>query len=228
MCCFKGPFRGTSKTQLARKINEGGLSFFLCPPASCGREQRVLLRPPTPELWLLPSDLARAPRLPAESQDTAPAPLALLRGLCRGSSGEGKATFEDVTCQTPAGTCLVLLASLGGSTWGCAGGRLCLLLILGFCGRTASLRLCPCPQPHLLLADPRVQGGRPQFLLSDPLCSRVSDLDGLNLQIILHSPRNNFPSQLQPWGWFSPRALCLFFWASFSVISLVTCDTTLP
>lgn len=119
---------------------------------------------------------------------------------------------------------------LGGSTRGWAGGRLCLLLIWGFFSFSCqfwALSMPPAP-PALDWLQGKVQGGKSQFLLSDPLCSRASDLDGLNLQVILHSPRNNFLSQLQPWGWFSPRALRLFFWASFSVISFVTCDMTLP
>ena len=81
------------------------------------------------------------------------------------------------------------------------------------------------PPAHCWLQG-QMQGRRPQFLLSSPLCPRVADLEGLGLQVIMHRPRNDFISQLQIHGWFGLRALC---WRAFlSVSSLVTCDMTLP
>lgn len=106
MCGFKGPFRGTSKTQLARKINEGGLSFFLWPPASCGREQRALPRPPTPEAAAasrLPCPAAL--RIPPVSPGTAPQhPCACFEACVETAAGResplegrGNGIFRDAT-----------------------------------------------------------------------------------------------------------------------------------
>lgn len=86
-----------------------------------------------------------------------------------------------------------------------AAGRLCLLLIWGFLCKNCQSWALSMPLAPPALGWLQGKGGRSQFLLSDPLCPRVSDLDRLNLQIILHSPRNNFLSQLQPRGWLSPR-----------------------
>lgn len=216
---------------------------------SCGRLQAVAVSRercrghPRRRLRLLPGCPVQQPSgsHPCPQAQPPSTPVLALRPVWRQQRGgkarlwaEGMAYSGMQPDKPKLGPGLVLSAGLAAG-WsagarGCAGGRLCLLVILGFLGKNCQSWALPVPPtpPAPGWLQGQVQGGRPQFVLSDPLCPRVSDLNGLNLQIILHSPSNNFLSQLQPCGWFSPRAPCLFFWASLSVISLVTCDMTLP